>query len=151
MTTTTDAIVCEAFYPHPIERVWRALTDPALITRWLMENDFEPAVGHRFTFRTQPLPAFDFDGIIHCQVTAVEPPRLLAYSWANKALDTMVTYRLEATHQDGCDGTRLHFEHSGFDMTNPAYVSACNNMAGGWRKMVATGLPTLLDELAATA
>ena len=31
--------------PHPPERVWQALTDPALLARWLMPNDF-PKPGH---------------------------------------------------------------------------------------------------------
>lgn len=149
MTTTTTAITCEAFYPHPIERVWRVLTDSPTIERWLMENDFQPAVGHRFTFRTQPMPALDFDGIIHCEVTAVEPPRLLAHTWTNKTVDTVVTYRLERAQQNGVDGTRLRFEHAGFDLSKPADAAAYNGMAGGWRTMVATGLPALLDEAAA--
>ena len=32
-------------YPHPRERVWRALTDPELLARWLMPNDFENGAG----------------------------------------------------------------------------------------------------------
>lgn len=46
--------------------VWRALTEPALIASWLMENDFQPIVGHRFTFRSQPSP--HWDGIVQCEV-----------------------------------------------------------------------------------
>jgi uncharacterized protein YndB with AHSA1/START domain len=30
----------EEFLACPKERVWRALTDPDLIARWLMPNDF---------------------------------------------------------------------------------------------------------------
>jgi len=36
----------EAVYDHPIERVWRAITDSQAIAQWLMKNDFEPRVGH---------------------------------------------------------------------------------------------------------
>ena len=49
---SSDAIVLEVEYPHPIERVWRALTDAKALGRWLMPNDFVPQVGHEFTFRT---------------------------------------------------------------------------------------------------
>jgi uncharacterized protein YndB with AHSA1/START domain len=31
----------EEFLPCPDDRGWRALTDPALIARWLMPNDFK--------------------------------------------------------------------------------------------------------------
>jgi uncharacterized protein YndB with AHSA1/START domain len=38
-------------YPHPPEKVWRALTDPQAIAQWLMKNNFEARVGHKFQFR----------------------------------------------------------------------------------------------------
>jgi uncharacterized protein YndB with AHSA1/START domain len=37
---------------HPPEEIGRALTEGALIEEWLMKNDFQPVVGHRFNFRT---------------------------------------------------------------------------------------------------
>jgi uncharacterized protein YndB with AHSA1/START domain len=54
---STQSIVEERLMPHPPEKVWRALTQPALIAQWLMQNDFKPEVGHRFTFRAKPQPA----------------------------------------------------------------------------------------------
>ncbi|MFB6393843.1 SRPBCC domain-containing protein [Polymorphospora lycopeni] len=50
----TADIHTDAFLSHPPEKVWRALTDPDLVAAWLMPNTFEPRVGHRFTFRTDP-------------------------------------------------------------------------------------------------
>jgi hypothetical protein len=39
----------EVTYPHSRAKVWRALTDPDLIGRWLMKPEgFEPVVGTRF-------------------------------------------------------------------------------------------------------
>jgi uncharacterized protein YndB with AHSA1/START domain len=64
----TEAIHTDAFLPYPPQKVWRALTDPGLLASWLMPNDFEPRVGHRFTFRTDPVPAHGFDGIVRCEV-----------------------------------------------------------------------------------
>ena len=69
----------EVVYPHPVERVWRALTDRAALAEWPMANDFEPRVGHRFQFRTRPAPGFD--GIVRCEVVTLEEPRRLAYTW----------------------------------------------------------------------
>ena len=43
----------DRFYPHPPDRVWKALTDPQALARWYMDNDFQPVVGHRFQFRTE--------------------------------------------------------------------------------------------------
>ena len=46
-------------YPHSQEKVWRALTDSKLMSEWLMDNDFEPRLGHRFRLTTDPGPGFD--------------------------------------------------------------------------------------------
>ena len=35
--------------PHPPEKIWRALTQGALLEEWLMKNDFQPVVGHSST------------------------------------------------------------------------------------------------------
>ncbi|MHB8573734.1 MAG: SRPBCC family protein [Dehalococcoidia bacterium] len=150
MTTTAASIVIDEFIPRPIESVWKALTDRAAIAQWLMENDFEPVLGHRFTFKAPPIPAVDFDGIVRCEVTAIEPPRLLAYSWAGGTMDTVVTYRLAPAQEGGKAGTSLHFEHSGFDLSNAVDQFAYNNMSHGWRSGVIPGLINLLDQQTAS-
>ena len=67
----TRSIVIEREMPHPLERVWRALTQGALIEEWLMENDLHPVAGHRFNFRAKPMP--HWNGIVDFQVLVVEP------------------------------------------------------------------------------
>jgi uncharacterized protein YndB with AHSA1/START domain len=52
----TRTLVVERLMPHPPEKVWRALTQSALLEDWLMKNDFTATVGASFTFRTQPMP-----------------------------------------------------------------------------------------------
>ena len=47
-------------YPHPVEVVWRALTDPDLVPRWTSTGrggrpeGFAPVVGTRFRFVAKP-------------------------------------------------------------------------------------------------
>jgi len=65
----------EVVYKHPIEKVWRALTDSKAIAQWLMENDFEPRLGHKFMFHSKPQPGWD--GKSYCEVTELDPPRRL--------------------------------------------------------------------------
>jgi uncharacterized protein YndB with AHSA1/START domain len=43
------AIEVDQFLPRPPGQVWRALTDPVLLARWLMPNDVQPVPGHHFT------------------------------------------------------------------------------------------------------
>ena len=39
-------LVVEELLPHPVEAVWRALTDDQAISDWLMRTtDFRPVVG----------------------------------------------------------------------------------------------------------
>jgi uncharacterized protein YndB with AHSA1/START domain len=86
----------EVTYPHPPERVWRALTDREALREWLMDSTFlEARVGHRFEFHTTPRPGFD--GIVYCEVTAADPPHRLAYTWRGgwARRPTVVTYTLE--------------------------------------------------------
>jgi uncharacterized protein YndB with AHSA1/START domain len=59
------AIHVDEYLPHPPARVWKALTDPDLMARWLMPNDFKLAIGHDFTFRATPIPQAGFGGIGH--------------------------------------------------------------------------------------
>lgn len=125
-----DVIHVDEFLPHPPERVWRALTDPEQLAAWLMPNDFAPAVGHRFTFRTDPRPGFD--GIVHSEVLALEPPRRLRISWRGGGLDTTVTWTLEPEGR----GTRLFLEHAGFDPDDQAQQHVRRILDGGWRSHV---------------
>ena len=142
---TTASISYELYFPHTPERVWRALTNRAEIAKWLMPNDFEPRLGHRFTLQTAPMPALNFDGICHCEVTAFEPPRLLAYTWVGGSLDTLVTFALEP---EG-DGTRLRFEHSGFDLDDPLQTASYRGLQG-WRQALDVALRREVDAQAAT-
>lgn len=125
----TNGIETDAFLAHPPEKVWRALTDPDLLASWLMPNDFRAVVGHRFTFRTDPVQAQGFDGIVHCEVVTLEPPRLLAISWVAGGIDTTVTWRLipEGT------GTRLLLTHDGFDEDDPGQQATRRLLGGGWQ------------------
>ena len=115
-------------YPHPRERVWAALTDSAVLGRWLMPNDFVPAVGHRFTLRADPSPGFD--GIIECEVLALDPPRSMTWAWRGGPIDTQVAFELEEVE----GGTRLQLVHSGFEGPAPVFVSLI--LGSGWRKLL---------------
>ena len=113
-TQATRAVVVERRVPHSLDKVWRALTQGPLLEAWLMANDFEPVVGHRFTFR---MPAMQgWNGVTDCEVLSVEPQRELSYTWnasgdeAADGLKTVVTWTLEP--QDG--GVLVRMAQSGF-------------------------------------
>jgi uncharacterized protein YndB with AHSA1/START domain len=130
----TETIHVDQFLPQPAEKVWRMLTEPERLARWWAAGDVRPEVGHRFTldmgrWGDQP-----------CTVTAVEPERLLSYTFAEGSMNWTITWRLapEGT------GTRLFLEHGGFDLDDPRHKDAYENMSRGWAGAV---LPKLVREL----
>jgi len=114
----TRSVVFERTVPHPPEKVWRALTEGPLIEQWLMANDFRPVVGHRFRFRTTPMP--QWNGVVDGEVLVVEPHERLAYRWdadvggPGAGLRTVVTWTL--TPAEG--GVVVRMEQSGFRPEN---------------------------------
>ena len=135
----TRSVVVEREMPHPPEKLWRALTQPHLISEWLMKNDFVPDVGHRFKLRG------DWGGVLDCEVLVVEPNKELAYTWnhvhddAAFNLQSVVTFTLTPT----AAGTRLRMEQAGF---RPDQRQAFGGARAGWEQMFAK-----LEQVAANA
>jgi uncharacterized protein YndB with AHSA1/START domain len=132
----SNAIRREILIPQPREQVWQALTTSATLAEWMFPNDFEPRVGHRFTFQVPGNPKMNFDGLtVRCEVLECQPPDRLAFSWsAGGAVEnTQVSFKLES---DGERGTRILFEHSGFDLNHPFGQQAFKGAEFGWAKML---------------
>jgi uncharacterized protein YndB with AHSA1/START domain len=97
-----DTIVHEVRYAHPIDAVWRAITEPTAIAAWLMANDFVAEAGRRFHLDASPSY-----GVVDCEVVDVEPPTLLRCTWMLDGVPSVVTIRLREDDGD----TVLHLEH----------------------------------------
>ena len=121
------SLVIEREMPHPPEKIWRALTQGALIQEWLMNNDFQPVVGHRFSFRSTPVPGWD--GVINSEVLVIEPNSKLSYSWGTMGTMSMVTWTLTPTK----GGTHLRMEQTGFRSEQDA---AYKGATYGWTKFI---------------
>jgi uncharacterized protein YndB with AHSA1/START domain len=124
------------FYPSAPEVVWEHLTKSELIAEWLMKNDFQPILGYKFQFYSNPAPQIDFDGNVYCTVLEIIPNKKLSYSWqcgpgdGKITLDTIVTWTLIAKD----NGTELFLHQTGFkEKVNLAIYSA---MHDGWLKCI---------------
>ena len=123
----TLSVVVEREIPYPPEKIWRALTQEPLIKEWLMDNDLQPVVGHKFNFRSTPVP--NWDGVIDCEVLVVEPNKKLSYSWGSLGLESVVVWTLVSTS----GGTLVRMEHSGF---RPDQEFAYKGANYGWQKFI---------------
>jgi uncharacterized protein YndB with AHSA1/START domain len=90
-------------FPHPIERVWRALTDPAELALWCMPATIDLRVGGAYAFQSEEWG----------HILALDPPRLIKLGKKGVGVpgatdDNWMQYELEAIP----DGTRMRFvEH----------------------------------------
>ena len=136
----TDSISFEFDLHHPPAKVWRALTDPALLAEWLLPVfDLALEPGAAFMFKTQPYPRWD--GTVNCRMVEIDPQRKLTYTWVvgNMEIDTVVTFTLAPT----ASGTRLSLVQSGF---KPDQKQNFGGARYGW-KMMGGKLVDLLERM----
>jgi uncharacterized protein YndB with AHSA1/START domain len=131
MTRTIQRTV---LFPQPREQVWDAIADSETLAEWMFPNNFEPRLGHRFTFHVPPNPKVNFEGLtVDCEVLECTPPERLVFSWSAGELEgTRVSFRLEP---DGA-GSRLLFEHSGFELSQTFGEQAFHGAEYGWARML---------------
>jgi uncharacterized protein YndB with AHSA1/START domain len=124
----TDSISFEFDLHHSPTKVWRALTDPALLAAWLLpvlDLKLEPSAA--FTFKTQPQPGWD--GTVNCRFVEIETQRKLSYTWVvGDFIDTVVTFTLTPT----ASGTHLSLVQSGF---KPDQKKNFGGARYGWKMM----------------
>lgn len=99
MTDTSNTVVSECDLPEAPEKVWKALTVPGLLAKWLPDA-------------------------LDCEVLAAERPRLLCYQWREERedsskLDSIVTFELTATE---AGGTHLRVVHRAASMQATAKI-----------------------------
>ena len=133
-------------FPHAPVKVWKAVTDPAIVPMWTATGrggrpeGFSPTIGARFRFIGRPVPGWS--GVVECEVLEAREPTLLRYSWRGdeNGATTEVTYRIEAHG----GGTRFTYEHAGFRGIS-GFLMANFVLGPVRRKMLDKGLPAVLN------
>ena len=103
MIDENGTVIHEVRFAHPVDRVWEAIVDRSALAQWLMPNDFEPRVGHRFHLDGGP-PR----GLVEAEVLDLDPPRRIQWRWMIDGIPTTVTITLRAD----AEGTLLRLEHT---------------------------------------
>jgi uncharacterized protein YndB with AHSA1/START domain len=125
----TRSLVVERVFPHPQEKLWRALIESKLLAQWMMNNDFEPEVGRRFRFQTEPRRGWD--GIADCEVLVVEPLQRLSYNWGVGGGESGLQWVVQWTLTPAEGGTHVRMEQSGF---SPHQQANYQGAKYGWQK-----------------
>ena len=116
----------ERNYPHPIDKVWQAVTTSENLGQWFpspVEIDLRPGGAMRFG-------AFVGGAALTGTVEAVEPPRRLAFTWGADRL----TFELVP---DG-GGTTFALTHSFIDRYGaPSFATGWELCLGGLRSVLA--------------
>ena len=128
--TDVRSVTLERALPHPVEKVWRAISTPHLVAEWLMPGDIRPVPGHAFRLLSPGI------GEIDCVVLEVDPPRRLTYSWKALGLDSIVTFTLEPRGT----GTRLLLDQTGFASDQTRELHGARAGWGGFLDRLATVL-----------
>lgn len=102
-----ERVELSVFYPYPIDKVWHALTDRRILNTWMMNNDFEPYLGHKFKFENHSLPGIKT--VIHCEVVELDKPKRLAYTWQDEITSEPTLVIWTFTTVEG--GTQLQLKH----------------------------------------
>jgi uncharacterized protein YndB with AHSA1/START domain len=135
---TDDAIVTtengrtvlrfERLLPHPVERVWRALTEPSELSGWLAEAKLDPVEGGQVELRWLNSDDEGNTAVARGTVTRFEPPRVLEF-------DTDIHGRLRWELDPAPTGSRLVF-------------TVAHDLAPEWLAKVLAGWHSHLDFLA---
>lgn len=137
VVTGPETIRIERLLPGPIERVWSYLTDSNKRATWLAAGEMDLRVGGRvehifhnndITANDDPPPAKYAsqaeEARMAGRIIAVDPPRLLSYTWAeDSGEDSEVRFELTAIE----DKVRLVVIHSRLGARNVMV-----GVSGGW-------------------
>jgi uncharacterized protein YndB with AHSA1/START domain len=126
--------------PHPVDRVWEALTDPGELHRWWGDTELDLVEGGRFALRWRNTDEHGNAATLDGAITKLDPPRSLEITadWGmtgspDPGSPTTLTWELEP---DG-DDTMLHFPNTVADPADP-------RTAAGWHLHL-DALATVLD------
>lgn len=133
--TEIDQITRMADFPLPVERVWRAITDPEELSSWFSDHvQMVFQVGQEIVFK------WDQYGTASGRIELIEAPQRFAFRWRahnvpneeplTDANSTLVTFTVTPT----TEGSRLTVVESGFaNLPQSIRVRTFQENTSGWR------------------
>ena len=124
---TVNRIKKELWLPHPIEKVWKAITQKDSISKWLAPTNFEAKEGFSYEINSKKEGCNQIFGKIK-----KAQPYNLTYTWteaSKEEIETEVSWQLSSKD----NGTLVILEH--ISITNNQSEEAIklfNNFNQGW-------------------
>ncbi len=122
----TRTVVIERELPHKPEKIWRALTQGALIKEWLMTTT--SSLSSATALNSAP-PRCRTGRHHRLRSAGDRANKKLSYSWGSMGLESVVIWTLTTTG----GGTLLRMEQSGFRADQEA---AYRGATYGWQKFI---------------
>ncbi len=136
-----DIISKEKLFSHPIDKLWKAISDGEELSSWFIKADFKPEVGYSYTFSSEGENCTQITG----EVKAATPYTLI-YTWVvhNTGVETTVKWELEEVEGQ----TKLYLEHSGIaSYQGETAVQMFEDFNGGWDNCITELTKYLQKEL----
>jgi uncharacterized protein YndB with AHSA1/START domain len=119
---------------RPPARVWAALTDPKILANWLGDVELDLRIGGPFIIRFRRMSV-----VMTGQITALDPGRMLEYTWSENWGMPTSKVRWEVSPADS--GCRLKLSHT---FTSECVLDEVVGFAGGWHAFL-DAIPTAAD------
>lgn len=130
------------------EVVWRYLTEPEHVARWLGCLRYEKKIDHVFYMQQDPdkRAADDIEGATHCRILALEEPGRFVFSWYLPGTpETEVEFALETDN----GGTTVVLTHRGWDRFDAADIRQVRDaLENGWKSFVLPQLRSVVEDSA---
>lgn len=117
------------WYPHSIDKVWKALTETEQVTQWLAPTNFKGKKGAKYSLHSVKNECDVVEGIVK-----EASPYTLVYSWIalnHKEVETEVRWTLTEEK----DGTKVNMIHSGIlKYEKQAAEEMFGSFSNGWKR-----------------
>ena len=137
-----DLITRETVLNHPIDTVWKAISQAAEISIWFIQADFKPEAGYKYKFT-----ASEAQGCITITGEVKEAnPYTLVYTWVVQDTDTITTVKWMLESEG--ENTKLTLEHSGISAyPGESAIAFFEDFSGGWDMCVSELKKYLMKEV----
>ena len=124
-----NTIEKEEWFPHSIDKVWKAITETEHVSKWLAPTNFKAEAGAKYTLHSPKDECSMVEGVVK-EAT----PYTLVYSWValnHKEVETEVKWQLIEEKE----GTKVSMIHSGiFRYEQQAGEEMFTSFTDGWAR-----------------